>query len=80
MPAVSTAAWLRQSRAMPVRALMGHVYNCPFTSPAPAGILMALFLNTSGGAWDNAKKYVGAIGVQGHMLLRHRALLFGTRP
>ncbi len=23
-----------------------------------AGILMALFLNNSGGAWDNAKKYV----------------------
>ena len=23
-----------------------------------AGILMALFLNTAGGAWDNAKKYV----------------------
>jgi len=23
-----------------------------------AGILMALLLNTSGGAWDNAKKYI----------------------
>ena len=23
-----------------------------------AGILMALFLNTAGGAWDNAKKYI----------------------
>ena len=23
-----------------------------------AGILMALFLNTSGGAWDNAKKHI----------------------
>ena len=29
-----------------------------------SGILMALFLNTSGGAWDNAKKYIesGALG------------------
>jgi Na+/H+-translocating membrane pyrophosphatase len=32
-----------------------------------AGILMALFLNTAGGAWDNAKKYVesGACGGKG---------------
>merc|ERR1712159_160148 len=32
-----------------------------------AGILMALFLNTAGGAWDNAKKYVetGAHGGKG---------------
>ena len=32
-----------------------------------SGILMALFLNTAGGAWDNAKKYVelGAHGGKG---------------
>ncbi|KAK9097569.1 hypothetical protein Sjap_023066 [Stephania japonica] len=32
-----------------------------------SGILMALFLNTSGGAWDNAKKYIetGVLGGKG---------------
>lgn len=32
-----------------------------------SGILMALFFNTAGGAWDNAKKYIesGAHGGKG---------------
>lgn len=32
-----------------------------------SGILMALFLNTAGGAWDNAKKYIetGVLGGKG---------------
>jgi Na+/H+-translocating membrane pyrophosphatase len=32
-----------------------------------SGILMALFFNTAGGAWDNAKKYIesGALGGKG---------------
>ena len=42
-----------------------------------AGILMALFLNTAGGAWDNAKKYVetGAYGGKGSET--HKAAVTG---
>lgn len=41
------------------------------------GILMALFLNTSGGAWDNAKKYIecGAHGGKGSE--SHKAAVTG---
>ncbi|KAH9622395.1 hypothetical protein KSS87_007578 [Heliosperma pusillum] len=41
------------------------------------GILMALFLNTSGGAWDNAKKYIetGALGGKGSDC--HKAAITG---
>ncbi|KAL5205725.1 hypothetical protein ABZP36_033934 [Zizania latifolia] len=42
-----------------------------------AGILMALFLNTAGGAWDNAKKYIetGALGGKGSEY--HKAAVTG---
>ncbi|ONM32959.1 H+-translocating pyrophosphatase [Zea mays] len=42
-----------------------------------AGILMALFLNTAGGAWDNAKKYIetGALGGKGSE--SHKAAVTG---
>jgi len=42
-----------------------------------SGILMALFLNTAGGAWDNAKKYIetGAHGGKGSMA--HHAAVTG---
>jgi Na+/H+-translocating membrane pyrophosphatase len=41
------------------------------------GILMALFLNTAGGAWDNAKKYIeqGAFGGKGSEA--HKAAVTG---
>ncbi|KOM27206.1 hypothetical protein LR48_Vigan406s001600, partial [Vigna angularis] len=41
------------------------------------GILMALFLNTAGGAWDNAKKYIetGALGGKGSEA--HKAAVTG---
>ncbi|XP_066358661.1 pyrophosphate-energized membrane proton pump 3-like [Miscanthus floridulus] len=42
-----------------------------------AGILMALFMNTAGGAWDNAKKYIetGALGGKGSE--SHKAAVTG---
>ncbi|KAF4394168.1 hypothetical protein CsatB_022817 [Cannabis sativa] len=42
-----------------------------------SGILMALFLNTAGGAWDNAKKYIetGALGGKGSE--SHKAAITG---
>ncbi|KAJ7535752.1 hypothetical protein O6H91_12G044700 [Diphasiastrum complanatum] len=42
-----------------------------------SGILMALFLNTAGGAWDNAKKYIesGALGGKGSNA--HKAAVTG---
>ncbi|KAF6167306.1 hypothetical protein GIB67_043167 [Kingdonia uniflora] len=42
-----------------------------------SGILMALFLNTAGGAWDNAKKYIetGALGGKGSDC--HKAAITG---
>jgi K(+)-stimulated pyrophosphate-energized sodium pump len=41
------------------------------------GILMALFMNNGGGAWDNAKKYIetGAFGGKGSDV--HKATVVG---
>lgn len=50
------------------KELLGATVICAFLMfSTNTGILMALFLNNSGGAWDNAKKYVetGAIGGKG---------------
>ena len=42
-----------------------------------AGILMALFLNTAGGAWDNAKKYVETWAHGGKGSEAHKAAVTG---
>jgi len=41
------------------------------------GILMAIYMNNAGGAWDNAKKYVesGAMGGKGTEI--HKAAICG---
>ena len=41
------------------------------------GILLALFLNNSGGAWDNAKKYVETGEYGGKRSEAHRAMVVG---
>ena len=48
--------------------LLGARCICSFLMfSTGTGILMALFLNNAGGAWDNAKKYIesGALGGKG---------------
>ena len=41
------------------------------------GILMALFLNNGGGAWDNAKKYIEAGQYGGKKSDPHKAAVVG---
>jgi K(+)-stimulated pyrophosphate-energized sodium pump len=41
------------------------------------GVLMALFLNNGGGAWDNAKKYIETGKLGGKMSETHRASVVG---
>ncbi len=42
-----------------------------------AGILMALFLNNGGGAWDNAKKYIETGALGGKRSAPHKAAVVG---
>ncbi|KAK8956191.1 Pyrophosphate-energized membrane proton pump 2 [Platanthera guangdongensis] len=67
--------------------MLGHVTGQPLLGAkvvasllmfaTVSGILMALFLNTAGGAWDNAKKYIetGALGGKGSDC--HKAAITG---
>ena len=41
------------------------------------GILMALFLNNGGGAWDNAKKYIETGALGGKKSEPHKASVVG---
>src|SRR3989475_6391510 len=42
-----------------------------------AGVLMALVLNTGGGAWDNAKKFIEAGNLGGKGSPTHKAAVVG---
>ena len=47
------------------QALLGPKVVCSFLMFSTAtGILMALFLNNGGGAWDNTKKYLESLGLK----------------
>src|SRR5512135_2510225 len=41
------------------------------------GILMALFMNNGGGAWDNAKKYIETVQFGGKRSEPHKAAVVG---
>ena len=60
------------------KEMLGAKVICSFLMfSTSTGILMALFLNNGGGAWDNAKKYIetGAIGGKGSDV--HKAAVCG---
>eukprot|EP01017_Pseudomicrothorax_dubius_P039345 TRINITY_DN6011_c0_g1_i2.p1 TRINITY_DN6011_c0_g1~~TRINITY_DN6011_c0_g1_i2.p1 ORF type:complete len:256 (-),score=63.01 TRINITY_DN6011_c0_g1_i2:155-922(-) len=60
------------------KELLGAKVICAFLMfSTSTGILMALFLNNGGGAWDNAKKYIetGALGGKGSEA--HKAAVTG---
>lgn len=64
---------------------IGYVQNDRFMGPQVVagflmvatitGILMAMFLNNAGGAWDNAKKYIESVGKKGTD--QHKAAVVG---
>ena len=60
------------------KELLGAKVICAFLMFSTCtGILMAIFFNNGGGAWDNAKKYVetGAVGGKGSET--HKAAVVG---
>lgn len=68
--------------AVAVPVIVGLVLGCPgvvgmLAGATAAGFLMAIFMSNSGGAWDNAKKYIesGAHGGKGSDC--HKAAVVG---
>merc|ERR1719264_1133909 len=61
-----------QDRLLGAKAVAGFLMFATAT-----GVLLAIFLNTAGGAWDNAKKYIekGAHGGKGSAA--HKAAVTG---
>ncbi len=68
--------------AVAVPIIVGMVLGCPgvvgmLAGATASGFLMAVFMSNSGGAWDNAKKYIegGVYGGKGSM--NHKAAVVG---
>jgi H(+)-translocating pyrophosphatase len=76
-PCVVGVVFRLLGRATGQQLLGAHVVASMLMFATVSGILMALFLNNSGGAWDNAKKYVetGAFGGKGSEA--HKAAITG---
>lgn len=66
------AGWMTDQPLLGAKAIAAMLMFATAT-----GILMALFLNTSGGAWDNAKKYIEAGAHGGKGGEAHRAAVTG---
>ncbi|KAH0487025.1 MAG: uncharacterized protein KVP18_003779 [Porospora cf. gigantea A] len=64
--------WCRDVPLMSVEVMGGFLISCTIT-----GILMALFLNNAGGAWDNAKKYIETGAFGGKNSSAHKAAVVG---
>lgn len=68
--------WLYVWTGSPVNGATGAEVIGGFLMVATiVGILMALFMNNGGGAWDNAKKFIEVSGQKGSML--HKATVVG---
>jgi K(+)-stimulated pyrophosphate-energized sodium pump len=70
--------WLHNSPGMPsVGATGAEVVGGMLMVGTIVGILMALFLNNAGGAWDNAKKYIETGAFGGKRSEPHKAAVVG---
>jgi inorganic pyrophosphatase len=68
----------RKIGAVQGKHLLGAKCVCAFLMFSTCtGILMALFFNNSGGAWDNAKKYIEAGNEGGKNSVAHKAAVTG---
>lgn len=64
--------WMTGQSLLGAKAVAGMLMFATAT-----GILMALFLNTAGGAWDNAKKYIECGSHGGKGSESHKAAVTG---
>jgi K(+)-stimulated pyrophosphate-energized sodium pump len=68
--------------AVAVPIIVGMVLGCPgvvgmLAGATASGFLMAIFMSNSGGAWDNAKKYVEEGNFGGKNSEAHKATVTG---
>jgi K(+)-stimulated pyrophosphate-energized sodium pump len=70
--------WIYNARGQPLEGASGaEVVGGLLMVGTIVGILVALFLNNSGGAWDNAKKYIETGALGGKLSDAHKAAVVG---